>query len=152
MKSVVDFKIAYNKTLKNEGGYANNPKDRGGETYKGIARKFHPNWKGWEYIDCYKNLHPNFTAKDINKHCSVHYIEELVMKFYKENFWDVLCLDKCFSQTLANEIFDDGVNRGTGAAKKTLCNIIGIRTNTKMENVILKYNEIWVKKQVKSIS
>ncbi len=39
------------KTLKHEGGYANNPNDKGGETYRGIGRKANPNWKGWGFID-----------------------------------------------------------------------------------------------------
>ena len=25
--------------------------DRGGETFSGIARKFHPHWEGWELVD-----------------------------------------------------------------------------------------------------
>jgi lysozyme family protein len=49
------FKTAYALTMGHEGIYSNNPKDRGGETYKGIARKFHPSWEGWKAIDRMKN-------------------------------------------------------------------------------------------------
>ena len=35
---MANFTIALKKVLKNEGGYANNPNDAGGETYKGISR------------------------------------------------------------------------------------------------------------------
>lgn len=38
-------------TLKHEGGYANHPADKGGETYRGITRKHNPEWSGWKYID-----------------------------------------------------------------------------------------------------
>ncbi|MDR1034997.1 MAG: hypothetical protein LBT40_00015 [Deltaproteobacteria bacterium] len=30
-----------------EGGWANNPADSGGETFRGIARNFHKSWPGW---------------------------------------------------------------------------------------------------------
>ena len=48
------FSEAEKITCKNEGGYANNPSDNGGETYAGIARKFWPNWSGWAKIDAIK--------------------------------------------------------------------------------------------------
>src|ERR1035441_4044145 len=48
---VADFNAAHQQVMGNEGGYANNPADAGGETYKGIARKFWPQWCGWKYVD-----------------------------------------------------------------------------------------------------
>lgn len=39
---MADFDKAHLEVMGNEGGYANNPVDAGGETYKGIARKFWP--------------------------------------------------------------------------------------------------------------
>jgi len=38
-----NFEDAYERTAQIEGFYVNNPNDNGGETYCGIARKFHPN-------------------------------------------------------------------------------------------------------------
>ena len=49
------FQIAEAITGRNEGGYANNSADTGGETYAGIARNYWPKWQGWKYID---NFHP----------------------------------------------------------------------------------------------
>ena len=146
MKELILFEKAYDITMKNEGGYANNPKDKGGETYKGISRKYHPNWGGWKLIDAHKAAKPDYTASSINKYGNNPTMNKLVKDFYKANFWDALCLDKCFSQAMANELFDDGVNRGVGAVKKTLCSILGIRTNTSMKNIMAKYNEVWEKK------
>jgi lysozyme family protein len=40
--------------MADEGGYCNNPGDRGGETYRGISRRYHPEWKGWGIIDAVK--------------------------------------------------------------------------------------------------
>ena len=45
------FNSAFQITMGNEGGYANNPADSGGETYKGIAKNYWPNWEGWTAVD-----------------------------------------------------------------------------------------------------
>ena len=36
---MANFHIGHSVTMGNEGGYANNPADRGGETWMGISRK-----------------------------------------------------------------------------------------------------------------
>ena len=51
---MAQFEPAFEKTMKFEGGYANNPADRGGETYRGIARKIWPGWNGWPLVDAAK--------------------------------------------------------------------------------------------------
>ena len=43
---MANFDEAFALTMKSEGGYANNPNDTGGETYKGVSRKNHPKWNG----------------------------------------------------------------------------------------------------------
>ena len=48
---MADFKEAFELTLAHEGGYVKDPDDRGGETYKGIARRYNPGWSGWARID-----------------------------------------------------------------------------------------------------
>lgn len=55
---MADFNKAHLEVMGNEGGYANNPADSGGETYKGIARKFHPAWPGWKMVDDLKRSLP----------------------------------------------------------------------------------------------
>jgi lysozyme family protein len=112
---MADFKIAFIKTMDHERGYANHPLDRGGETYRGIARKFHPTWKGWELIDSYKKS-KNFESLLDND----AYLQSLVEQFYKINFWDVLSLDKLKSQLIATELFDTGVNMGHDVAANFL--------------------------------
>jgi lysozyme family protein len=49
-----DFNTAYNLTMGIEGGYANDPNDHGGQTWKGIAQKMHPQWAGWLIIEAAK--------------------------------------------------------------------------------------------------
>ena len=50
--------MSFNKSLEfslqMEGLYCDEPGDAGGETYRGIARVYHPHWVGWELIDSYK--------------------------------------------------------------------------------------------------
>jgi len=48
-------------TLKHEGGYANHPADKGGETYRGITRKNNDEWQGWKVINEVKR-----TGKGLN--------------------------------------------------------------------------------------
>lgn len=112
---MANYLEAYNITLKHEGGYSNDPDDAGGETYKGIARRYHPSWKGWVIIDTLK-LEQSFP----NNAYSDKTLDADVKAFYKANYWDINLLDLCSSQPVANELFDTGVNMGTGRAGKFL--------------------------------
>lgn len=114
------FEIAEGITGRNEGGYANNPSDTGGETYAGIARNHWPKWEGWKTIDLIKNHHGK-SASIINKNARLYpALTEAISSFYKQNFWDVMKLDYVNDQQLANTVYDFGVNSGTGRASKYL--------------------------------
>ncbi|WP_026465062.1 glycoside hydrolase family 108 protein [Adhaeribacter aquaticus] len=106
---MANFLLAYNITKKAEGGWSDNPKDRGGQTWKGVARNMHPKWKGWELVDNAKKK-PGFPTS-LYKLVD---LQKLVLKFYKIHFWDVNLLDQVQNQEVANEIFDTGVNMGPG--------------------------------------
>jgi len=108
---MADFKIAYDIVRKNEGGYANNPKDRGGETYKGIARKIFPSWSGWIYVDAFKPR-PGF-PKSLEKSEA---LQAAVLSFYENEFWKKMSLDTIIPQDICNELFDTAVNMGVGTA------------------------------------
>jgi len=108
---ISDWEKAYKDMLNFEGGYANNSKDRGGETYKGIARNVWRNWPGWNILDYYKSI-GNTTAAQINQVMRIDKrIEPLVKTFYKENFWDKAHGDELPSK-LARKAFDTAVNMG----------------------------------------
>lgn len=102
---MADFKAAYDKTMKVEGGWADDKDDSGGQTWKGIARNYHPNWAGWAIVDSFKNK-PGFEA---NLYAS-QTLQRLVLEFYKKEFWDVMRLDEFHFQSVADEMFDTGVN------------------------------------------
>jgi len=90
------FEEAFFKTMEHEGCYSNSKKDRGGETYKGISRRYHPKWPGWRIIDEAKE---KFGGIDALKKCDVipvlgqraqRVLEALVKEFYKTHFWDAI--------------------------------------------------------------
>ena len=51
---MANFEDAYKKLLIKEGGYVHDSDDSGGETYRGISRRYNPTWEGWDIIDTYK--------------------------------------------------------------------------------------------------
>lgn len=116
------FKIAEFVTGKNEGGYAFNKKDYGGETMYGIARNFWPSWRGWDYIDRFKAEYAKASTKLslagwINASAkATTEMEALRSGFYKQNFWNINNLDYINDQQLCNSVYDFGVNGGTSRA------------------------------------
>lgn len=121
------FEPAYKKTNNTEGGYANNPADAGGETYKGIARKMHPKWAGWKYVDGVKALatvQPSYGTgsyfnwvKYLNaKLAELAQLQRAVLDFYRANFWDANRLGEILNQDVAEWVYDHVVNAGARGA------------------------------------
>ena len=108
---MADFKPALKKILQFEGGYSNDPDDAGGETYKGISRRYHPDWRGWEKIDSLKESHnfPGNCEADPN-------LEEKVGDHYRQFYWNRFLGDEISDQNIAEELFDTAVNLGVGRA------------------------------------
>lgn len=109
------FKIAYQITKAMEGGYANNPNDRGGETYRGISRRFHPKWAGWQWLDT--------QAKPIQTNKIFPRLEAVVMAYYKTQFWDKLKLG-FMPQIVANQVLDFAIHSGRKTASKNLQSVL----------------------------
>jgi lysozyme family protein len=123
---MADFNTAYQVVRAHEGGYADNPNDRGGETYKGISRKNFPGWSGWVYVDDVKDkvgLRDEAINNESEKNAT---LQKLVRAFYKDNFWNDLRLDEVNSQAIATELFDTGVNMGTGIAATFLQRVLNV--------------------------
>lgn len=108
------FETSFAKTSVHEGMYANNSLDRGGETYRGISRKFWPGWKGWKEVDLLRAQGKTGNAIRSKK------LDGLVDDFYKDNFWRPLGCDGIQSQIIADEMFDTGVNMGVKQAVRFL--------------------------------
>lgn len=108
---MADFKLAYQKTMGHEGGWAEDKDDSGGQTWRGIARNYHPDWKGWAIIDAIKLNRPVEVFEPLLS--ASEPLKEAVLDFYKTEFWDVMKLDQVRFQSIAEEMFDTGVNMGT---------------------------------------
>ncbi len=126
---MADFLTAWQITSKNEGGYVNNSKDAGKETYRGISIHFWPNWEGWPIVHTViQELRIENTLdagivvwkKITDMLAGNGTLNQLVQVFYKKNFWDVLALDNQSNQLLANDSFDTAVNMGIAEAKKLI--------------------------------
>lgn len=105
-----DYFPAYEKMIVREGGYklTNDPTDRGGMTYAGVARNRHPNWAGWPIID-QGGTPPASMVRD----------------FYRGAFWTPLRLDALIDQRIASTLFDFAVNAGTGTSAKLAQIVVG---------------------------
>ncbi|MBR8534432.1 hypothetical protein KDU71_02585 [Carboxylicivirga sediminis] len=108
------FKDILPEILKHEGYYSNHSNDRGGETYRGIARKFHPSWPGWKIIDSEKQARGSLPRNYRSNHTQM---EALVEQFYKSKFWDRILLDQVNDSSLQRIIFDAYVNSGGNGIK-----------------------------------
>jgi len=110
-----NFDEAFEKTAAIEGGYVFDPDDAGGETYKGISRRFNLSWKGWYRIDEIKRA--NSRKKKFDKVFEQdESLQEEVLLFYKEAYWDKFWGDEIPVQEIAEELFDTGVNMGVRRA------------------------------------
>ena len=135
---MANFDKSFNKLILTEGGYVNDPKDKGGETYLGISRVHHPDSLMWPLIDNVKETHGTKEITKILKENDI--ITNEARDIYKKDYWDKFDLDNVNNQKIAHEIFDDAVNRGVKAATKTLelvleMNITGKITNELLDNI-----------------
>lgn len=123
---MADFLKAFARTIGHEGGYACNPKDTGGETYKGVSRKNWPKWAGWRTVDTVKAgmvAPPQYGTSAYS--AWVHHLnsllavspnlQALVQAFYQHNFWKLL--GEINDQRIAEEVFDKSVNCGDIACR-----------------------------------
>ena len=92
---LVEFDEIIEVVLHHEGGYVNDPKDPGGETNFGIAKRSHPD------VDI-----ANLT-------------KEGAKEIYKEHYWDRNKVES-LSEELRHIYFDMCVNQGRGRAVKIL--------------------------------
>lgn len=112
---MTDFSAAFDTVMGHEGGYVCDPDDAGGETYRGVARRYHPSWSGWGHIDRIKRDLSD--SGQLNRALAEDTeLQQLVRTFYKQNYWDRFQGDRLPHQELAEELFDTAVNMGTHRA------------------------------------
>jgi len=98
---VSKFDTYIQRVLANEGGYVNNPKDPGGETNWGIAKRSYPN------VDI-KNL-----------------TRDQAIAIYRRDFWDQVGGDK-LPDAFAFQALDAAVNHGIGNAVRWMQRAAGV--------------------------
>jgi lysozyme family protein len=130
---MANYNSSIKKILKHEGGYVNDPVDNGGETYKGIARKFWPKWIGWKFVDAQRN------EKNFPKILyTISGLNDMVFAFYKTNFWDKIGGDAIESQEIADLLVDSAVNEGIVPAIKRAEAIVGLTVTGKISDDLIK--------------
>lgn len=126
---MAEFEQALRRTLAHEGGYVKDPDDPGGETYKGIARRYHPRWAGWARIDHARRRARGF-PKNLEKDTA---LQAMVAAFYREHYWDRLQGDALLPQAIADELFDTAVHLGVTRAVEFLQRALNVLTrNTRL--------------------
>jgi lysozyme family protein len=119
-----------------EGGYANDPDDSGGETYKGVSRRSNRQWPGWAIVDEARDITSGARKKIMSRtgqwRLIDQYIEtnhKAVMDKYLHDFYLVAHWAPLegLPDRLRMKVFDFGVNAGLPRAIKTLQRVIGAR-------------------------
>jgi lysozyme family protein len=113
--------LVLDRVLRTEGGYVDHPADRGGETYRGIARNFHPDWRGWGVIDemrgrCGKDFPACLDRDD--------FLQAQVRGFYLANFWRPIGGGLVDEYQCAHRFFDMAVNMGVSGAVRAMQNAL----------------------------
>lgn len=142
---MANFDKAFNKVIKAEGGYVRDRDDAGGETYLGVARRFHKNSYMWHYVDSVTSRMQGATQAKITKELKkIHELDNLVKDIYKTEYWNKLKCGQINSQKLAEQLFDMGVNSGIKNAVKLMQNVIGAdeKTGYVTNGFINKINEV----------
>jgi len=122
-----EFLPAYNNSMSHEGLYSNDPRDRGGESWKGIARNMNPDWEGWAVID---EIKANTNANNLqNALRADEELETMVQAFYQANYFDEILLGQIKEQDVANEMFDTAINQGTSTSVRQLQESLNLLNN-----------------------
>jgi lysozyme family protein len=103
-----DFNTALQHTLKEEGGFVNDPRDPGGMTNLGVTARVWGEWVGHEPSE-----------KEMRA-----LTPEKVSPLYRRKYWDACRADDIFSG-LDLCVFDVAVNSGPGRAVKFLQECVG---------------------------
>ena len=125
----MSFEMGLKRLLEHEGGYANNPNDTGGETYRGISRRWFPKWAGWPLIDA---------EADKSKLDDIADLQTMVSNFYYAYFWVKTGCHEIENEAIAEMIFITAVNVGKKVAIKKLQRILKVTQDGVVGPITLK--------------
>lgn len=113
----MNYVDAIEQVLKHEGGFVNNPLDKGGATNWGITQRVYEAFKGRKVtIDEIKSM-PKSEA----------------IAIYKRNYWDAIGGDAIRFYSVAFSLFDQAVNRGVSAALKQAQSVLGLTPTGRLD-------------------
>ncbi len=112
----MDYKDAIQKVLQHEGGYVNNPADKGGPTNFGVTQKTFNAYM----TSLLQRPYSSTIAEIQNMPIST------AITIYKKLYWDVIWGDKIKKYSIAAAIFDQAINRGHVAALKQAQKVLGL--------------------------
>lgn len=114
-ETMADFYSVPQEIVKDwEGKYSNDKNDPGAETVWGLTRVADASWPGWPIVNTYKS------SAGYPSNLPFDRLFTLALPFIKKRYWDVMRLDYCSNQHLANILFDISLNMGSGTATKYL--------------------------------
>lgn len=111
---MADFNKYFPILLSKEGGYVNDPTDRGAETNKGLT------------IAVFKENAQKLLGIAPTSANLKALTDKQASILYKALYWDRINGDKINNQSIANFIFDWAVNSGVGIASKKVQGLLGI--------------------------
>ncbi len=103
-----DYRDAIKKVLEHEGGFVNNPLDKGGATNWGVTQTTYNQYMSAKLGKTYSS-----TVDEIKKMPM-----DIAIDIYKKLYWDKIQGDKIRKYTVALAIFDQAINRGVSSAVK----------------------------------
>lgn len=110
---MADYRKAIPNILRWEGGFANDPYDRGGATMKGIT------------LSTYRQYYGSGKSVEDLKRIS----DEEWGTIFKRGYWDRLKCDDIKDQSVANLLVDFGWMSGVSVAAKTIQIIVGVKAD-----------------------
>jgi lysozyme family protein len=120
---MASYAIYRPKLAKHEGGYANDSRDNGGETYKGVARKIHPTWVGWSRVDMHKAKYSRkvpWNTKFVDP-----ILDKMVDDFFLVKFWNKYAIGDIKNQSIAEILADFFINGVTENRIKEIQAFVG---------------------------
>ncbi|WMT85553.1 glycoside hydrolase family 108 protein [Pelagibacterium sp. 26DY04] len=114
-----NFAAALSAVLLHEGGWANNPKDPGGATMKGVT------------LATYRRYRPGATKEQLR-----NITDAELQRIYRDGYWDVIRGDD-LPAGVDYAVFDFAVNSGPSRAAKFLQRMVGVPQDGKIGPVTL---------------
>ena len=142
-----DYVRALLFTMQSEGAFSFHQADKGGMTYKGIARVYNSKWSGWIIIDKVLEKYPELKVAYTKPPANIHKLnfelnvneelEYLIYDFYYENYYTKCGADRIGGK-LAVVLFDMATLQGVRRASKSLqkCLNIHFKTNLVVDAVV----------------